>query len=514
MTSREIALSPEETKNALQHSKVAYASATKRNGSKAIRSIQRVLSPEEIRQAMQEARCKGLPQGWNIEFGNNIGCKTWISPCGTRRCYTIRKAIAWSLEKGLVLESQLPAADQVLTKEEVAKALNDAKNKGLPATWKVEWSHIFGCRLWLAPDNRKRCKSIAEALAWSRRKGFAEKDKEKEKELPDKTEMAEGKKAACTQANELPSGWTTKWDSKLNRRIFISPDKRKICNSIAEALAWSLKNGLFTANNLEKKECKKALTPEQINRAMKDAKARGLPDGWTVQWDSRSMQRKWIAPRGRKKCQSLPEALLWAAKYSQVPDEQLRSYKRRSKSIDSSSTPPSPPSPDRKHIYRKRIIRTGSSGNARKRQRVSDIPSIAAQLPPSPESSHVGEAEKLESAAALLGLKGNRKNPSHPQIHAPQQTILTGNLSALQGTVLRHQSLLYPLTSLEQQLQQQERLALTRVAGIQLQQEQLALARVASIAGRRYSSVPINSQELLAASLYSGTQNQWRYPFL
>ncbi|KAL3941353.1 MAG: hypothetical protein SGBAC_004271 [Bacillariaceae sp.] len=275
--------------------------------------LHRRLSQEETSVAQAEAKRKGLPDGWRLEYDNRRGCKAWISPCGSRRCYTVGKAVAWSLEKGLVRLDQLPSVQSAMSEDEVAAARKEAQEKGLSDKWNVEWNYRKGIRAWICPESGRRCFSVAEALRKQNNGGT--------KETKNRKQTVKSEKGSV----DLPPGWTTEWDDSAKRNAFLSPKKDKKCFSIKDVLTWSLKNGLFHGEtcqrSVQKKGRKSQLSEEEKRKALELAKIQGLGDGWTVEWDSKSMQRVWYAPNRRKKCQSLPEALAWATKNTLGPDK-------------------------------------------------------------------------------------------------------------------------------------------------------------------------------------------------
>jgi len=286
--------------------------------------LHRRLTKEETDLAQAEAKRKGLPEGWRLEYDNRRGCKAWISPCGSRRCYTVGKAVAWSVEKGLVRLDQLPSAQSAMSDEEVAAARREAKERGLSDEWKVEWNYRKGIRVWISPESGRRCFSIAEALR-------KQNNGDTIKETKTRKQSVKSEKGSPV---DLPPGWTLQWDDLAKRHVFLSPNKEKRCLSIKEVLTWSLKNGLFHGetcqSSVQKKGRKSELTEEEKRKAMELAKSQGLGDGWTVEWDAKSMQRVWYAPNRRKKCQSLPEALAWATKNTLGPDKIGRSEPNKS----------------------------------------------------------------------------------------------------------------------------------------------------------------------------------------
>ena len=60
--------------------------------------------------------------------------------------------------------------------------------------------------------------------------------------------------------------------------------------------------------------------PKEIQMAYKDAKARGLPDGWTCSIDKRN-RRKWTAPYNGRSCDSIPKALNISVELGLLPPD-------------------------------------------------------------------------------------------------------------------------------------------------------------------------------------------------
>ena len=96
-------------------------------------------------------------------------------------------------------------------------------------------------------------------------------------------------------ARGLPNGWTVHWDNKKRCRIWVSPCGRRKCDGIPEALAVSVKMGLLEANKMppayrDKMSQNRVLSREEAEHALKEARARGLPNGWTVGYNSKYLQ--------------------------------------------------------------------------------------------------------------------------------------------------------------------------------------------------------------------------------
>jgi hypothetical protein len=107
----------------------------------------------------------------------------------------------------------------------------------------------------------------------------------------------------------LPDGWTIVWDNMANQRVWLSPDGSKKCKGIPQAFVASVKMGLLTADMVPSSQTNRVLTKEEIKEALKEAKAGGLPKGWTVEWNPSKRKRRWVSPDGTRKCNSIPEAL-------------------------------------------------------------------------------------------------------------------------------------------------------------------------------------------------------------
>ena len=71
---------------------------------------------------------------------------------------------------------------------------------------------------------------------------------------------------------------------------------------------------------------------KELEESMAEAKARGLPPGWTVVWDPAKRCRMWISPDGRRRCNGLPKAIAWSVKNDLLPASKMpSSYKRNPK---------------------------------------------------------------------------------------------------------------------------------------------------------------------------------------
>lgn len=291
----------------------------------------RTLSDKEIEKAMKDAKEKGLPEGWTVEFDTVKNCRMWVSPDGSKRVNGIPKALAASVKLGLLPASHMPANynykerkrdDRNLSETEIKAAMRDAKAQGLPEGWTVEWDPQKRCRVWTSPNGKRKCNGIPKALAVSVQMGLLPPDKmpasyrkrNQEREWSAKEveeSMAEAK------ARGLPPGWTVVWDPAKRCRMWISPDGRRRCNGLPKAIAWSVKNDLLPASKMPSSykrnpKANRVLTDEEVETSLKEAKARGLPDGWEVVWDNKKHEKAWIWKAGKevRRCNGVPKVCL------------------------------------------------------------------------------------------------------------------------------------------------------------------------------------------------------------
>jgi hypothetical protein len=197
-----------------------------------------------------------------------------------------------------------------LTITEVAEAMREANARGLPDGWSVEWDNKRKKRIWVSPDKSRKCYSLPQALAFSVKMGLVARDtlpfsQGTRKLSPDEIEA----KLKEAKDRGLPDGWTIVWDNMANQRVWLSPDGSKKCKGIPQALVASVKMGLLTADMVPSSQTNRVLTKEEIKEALKEAKAGGLPKGWTVEWNPSKRKRRWVSPDGTRKCNSIPEAL-------------------------------------------------------------------------------------------------------------------------------------------------------------------------------------------------------------
>ena len=72
-----------------------------------------------------------------------------------------------------------------------------------------------------------------------------------------------------------------------------------------------------------KRNLDRELTPAEIARTMAKAKAKGLPDGWTFEFDRKRGLKKWIPPDGGRKCDSIPQAIRMSVRLGLIPADRL-----------------------------------------------------------------------------------------------------------------------------------------------------------------------------------------------
>lgn len=162
---------------------------------------------------------------------------------------------------------------RVLTYEESCAAMADAKARGLPSGWKVEWNDEIGQRRWIAPDGVTACGTIPQALALSVKKGWAKSEDLSEKKQPgdqDPNPAQLEAKLKHAQAKGLGEKWKCLWDTSTQRTKWLSPEGQSF-RTLPQALSHQLKS-----------LTQRVLTPEEKEEALAQAQAKGLPPGWTV----------------------------------------------------------------------------------------------------------------------------------------------------------------------------------------------------------------------------------------
>jgi hypothetical protein len=239
----------------------------------------------EIQEASEEGYAKGLPESWQVSWDKK-GRKVWR--LDGKKVYSIPKALAYSVQIGLLTPEKLPPShqDKELTKEQVTAALQQAQAQGLPEGFTVQWDNQKRRRVWITPDGKPIKGGIPAALKVAAEMGLISSDSVpagmKNLSLAQKTELA----LKEARVKGLPEGWTVSYDEKYNQRTWISPDGERKVYGIDKALAYSVKKGWLSTDKLPNKFAQdRALTPEEEAKAWKEAKKKGLPETWKVTWD-------------------------------------------------------------------------------------------------------------------------------------------------------------------------------------------------------------------------------------
>jgi hypothetical protein len=211
-------------------------------------------------------------------------------------------------KKNTALSYKIKRGHRVLTPKEIEAALKEGKGRGLPDGWTVEWCNKKKFRIWISPDGKRRCDGIPKALVVSCKMGLLPREK-MPSTYKDRTLTPEevAKSLETAKKRGLPDGWTVLWDNGWGRKMWISPDRKRKCKTISDALAISVQKGYLPPDKAPPSTQRmRKLTPEEVTEALKEAKERGLPDGWNVKWDNRSKKKLWYSPTGRI-CHSIPE---------------------------------------------------------------------------------------------------------------------------------------------------------------------------------------------------------------
>jgi hypothetical protein len=268
--------------------------------------LNRILTYEEKCAALEEAKGKGLPEGWTVIWDNEFDQRKWTAPDGRTTCGAITTAIALSKKLGL-LSSEAPKLKRGdrPTEEQMAAKLREGKIKGLLGDWSCFWDDHTQRTKWRSPKG-KSYRTLTQALAASAK-------------MNDVRVLTPNEKAAAikgAKAKGLPEGWSVTWDSNNGSKKWTAPDGR-IATTLPKALAMSAQMGMVPPSNAAPIG-NRVLTEEEQATAMKEAKNRGLPDGFKVYWCNRHQMRRWVSPGGCKN-NSVPHAMKQAVKEGLLP---------------------------------------------------------------------------------------------------------------------------------------------------------------------------------------------------
>ncbi|CAJ1943529.1 unnamed protein product [Cylindrotheca closterium] len=292
------------------------------------------MSKHEVDIAMEQAELRGLPGGWTVSWDLKRKRRMWTSPCGKYKCRGIPSALHKSMELGLISYPSTPVQDasqSVSTDARAASAMRDAKHRGLPDSWTVEFLDDGRRSLrWRSPDGRV-AKTLVEALKMSVAMGILPPDK-MPVEYRERTLTAEEEERSLKEAASrgLPSGWSVTWNSSRRQKIWISPDGKKKCDSINKALKVSVRLGLISQDALPARLKARDFTQEQIDAALADARAKGLTcDGefrWRLELNTKKGCRRWISPDNKRRCDCISKAVAYSKKMGWVPADSSKSY--------------------------------------------------------------------------------------------------------------------------------------------------------------------------------------------
>eukprot|EP00980_Cylindrotheca_fusiformis_P023639 scaffold10700_cov108-Cylindrotheca_fusiformis.AAC.3 len=289
---------------------------------------ERAPTASEIREALEEGYARGLPESWQVSWDRR-GRKTWT--LDGKHVYSIPHALAYSVKIGLLSPEKLPPThqDKELTKEQVEEALRKARAQGLPDGFTVQWDNHKRRRIWKAPDGTPIKGGIPAALKVAAEMGLIPQEsivqaKSRNLTAAQRTEFAHKE----ARAKGLPEGWTVVFDEKYNQLLWKSPDGERKVYGIDKALAYSVKKGWLPADRLPNKfRHDRELTPSEKSKAWKEAKQKGLPETWTVIWDSKQNRRVWVAPDDRR-CDCISKALAYSVRKGWLKSDKLpRSHK-------------------------------------------------------------------------------------------------------------------------------------------------------------------------------------------
>jgi hypothetical protein len=287
---------------------------------------------DEIASCLEEARSKGLPEGWSVQWDDK-GAKVWVYVANKHKEYTIPKAIAYSVKIGILGEDKLPASflPKSLTEEEVNLALREARAKGLPEGFSVKWDNQKRRRVWITPDKRQVKGGLRAALKEAVNMNLMGKDQLPPENLTKEEQTLQAMKEA--ESRGLPKEfWKVEWHEKSNQRVWIYIPTEREFNSVNKALTFSVKKGHLESDKLPTQFAQdRALSEREESSALQEAKKQGLPEGWTVKWDTQQNRRIWISPPGvgpkLRRCDCISKAVAYSVKMNLIDKSKQKNFK-------------------------------------------------------------------------------------------------------------------------------------------------------------------------------------------
>lgn len=125
--------------------------------------------------------------------------------------------------------------------------------------------------------------------------------------------------------------------SKRRQKIWISPDGKTKCDSVPKALNASVHLGLILRDKLPPAFQERVLTQEEIQTALKEARAQGLPEGWDVEWNAKKGCRRWISPDNKRRCECISKAVDYSLKMGWIDADSLPPASKRRRKGGSSN---------------------------------------------------------------------------------------------------------------------------------------------------------------------------------
>jgi hypothetical protein len=296
----------------------------------------REFPPEQIAAAMEEAKARGLPDGWTVKYNLRLKRKVWISPDQSVICDCLARALIASKEskqkKQKVTPTIYPRGRRVLTEEEVACSMQEAASRGLPVDdgWHVAWNNHRRRKNWISPSG-KSYKSLGRALevlaVEERRQGLAINHYHDK----DTSQVISDQPVSTTRSGrpvKLPISKTLKADQPTTTTRSGRPVKPPISKTL-EAYPYpaagqshherspSAQREVSTDRGARLKSSNDR--EHLLSLALCEAKARGLPDGWSIYWDSGRKRRRWCYKSADgsvvRVCDTLPMALAYSEKH-------------------------------------------------------------------------------------------------------------------------------------------------------------------------------------------------------
>jgi hypothetical protein len=320
-------------------------------------SHKEAMTPEEIQEALQEAKERGLPAGWKVKWNSKKHQKQWIAPKTGKICNSVPDALKVSVKLGLL--EDMPPKTAVKRKRKQSRIISPKLPRQPALDQLVDAALVNDLQRLVDQEDGDE---HDEDFEWN---GYDDDDDidHQQQPVPPSQQVTAALPTTSTncgsrilsqheitaaleeaRARGLPDGWQPVWDMKRKRRAWISPCGKHRSKGIPSALQKSVDLGMIEQDKAPPSYAKRTSLGKELTTelreaiGMRQAKERGLPDGWTCKWNAEQKARRWISPDERI-AKGLNEALRMSVDMGLLPRSKLPAeYRERTLTPEEQTT--------------------------------------------------------------------------------------------------------------------------------------------------------------------------------